>query len=77
MNVSGKTRPDMTPTDNPIIESLNRWIKEEKKIDFNLKSVESKPSFIESYVNYFNNERLWYKLIYKTPVLYRIEQGFA
>ncbi|MFR7854418.1 MAG: hypothetical protein ACLU40_02215 [Acutalibacteraceae bacterium] len=26
-----------TPTDNPIIESLNGWIKEEMKIDFNLK----------------------------------------
>ena len=66
-----------TPTDNPIIESLNGWIKEEMKIDFNLKSVESIPLFIESYVNYFNNERLSYKLNYKTPVQYRIEQGFV
>ena len=66
-----------TPTDNPIIESLNGWIKEEMKIDFNLKSVESIPLFIESYVNYFNNERLSYKLKYKTPVQYRIEQGFV
>ena len=47
-----------TPTDNPIIESLNGWIKEEMKIDFNLKNAEGIPSFIENYVYYFNNERL-------------------
>ena len=66
-----------TPTDNPIIESLNGWIKEEMKIDFNLKSAEDIPSFIENYVYYFNHERLSYKLNYKTPVQYRIEQGFG
>ncbi|MBQ6999185.1 MAG: IS3 family transposase [Clostridia bacterium] len=65
-----------TPTDNPIIESLNGWIKEEVKIDFNLKDAEDIPSFIENYVHYFNNQRLSYKLNYKTPVQYRIEQGF-
>ena len=65
-----------TPTDNPIIESLNGWIKEEMKIDFNIKKAECIPSFIENYVHYFNNERLSYKLNYKTPVQYRIEQGF-
>ena len=65
-----------TPTDNPIIESLNGWIKEEMRIDFDLKSVEGIPSFNENYVHYFNNERLSYKLNYKTPVQYRIEQGF-
>ena len=46
-----------TPTDNPIIESLNGWIKEEMRIDFNLKAAEGIPSFIEKYVHYFNNER--------------------
>ena len=66
-----------TPTDNPIIAALNGWIKEEMRIDFELKSVENTPSFIENYVHYFNNERLSYKLNYKTPVQYRIEQGFA
>ncbi len=65
-----------TPTDNPIIESLNGWIKEEMRTDFNLKSAKDIPSFIEKYVHYFNNERLSYKLNYKTPVQYRIEQGF-
>ena len=67
---------DGTPTDNPMIESLNGWIKEDMRIDFDSKSVEGIPSFIEKYVHYFNNERLSYKLNYKTPVQYRIEQGF-
>ena len=66
-----------TPTDNPIIESLNGWIKEKMKIDFNLKATEGIPSFIKNYVHYFNNERLSYKLNYKTPVQCRIEQGFT
>ena len=47
------------------------------KIDFNLKAAEGIPSFIENYVYYFNNERLSSKLNYKTPVQYRIEQGFT
>jgi len=66
-----------TPTDNPIIESLNGWIKEEMKIDFNLKETQHVPSFIGNYVKYFNTKRLSYKLNYKTPVQYRIEQEFA
>ena len=65
-----------TPTDNPIIESLNGWIKEEMRKDFNLRNVDNIPLFTETYVHYFNNERLSYKLNYKTPVQYRIEQGF-
>ena len=66
-----------TPIDNPIIEFLNGWIKEEMKIDFNLSAAQGIPSFIEKYVHYFNNERLSYKLNYKTLVQYRIEQGFG
>ena len=66
-----------TPTDNPIIESINGWIKEELKHDFDLKNVKSFPEFIENYVYYFNNERLSCKLNYKTPVQFRIEQGFG
>lgn len=46
------------------------------KIDFNSNAAEGIPSFIENYIHYFNNERLSYKLNYKTPVQYRIEQGF-
>ena len=62
---------------NEKYDSCLEWIKEEMKIDFNLKSAESIPSFIENYVYYFNNERLSYKLNYKTPVQYRTEQGFG
>ncbi len=65
-----------TPTDNPIIESLNGWIKEEPKIDFNLKSVDNLSCLIKKYVEYFNNERLSYKLHYKTPIQYKLEKGF-
>ena len=65
-----------TPTDNPVIESLNGWIKQEMRIDFDLKSIEHIPSLIEKYVRYFNNQRLSYKLGYKTPVQYKTEQGF-
>lgn len=65
-----------TPTDNPIIESLNGWIKEEMRIYFNLNAVEDITSFIKDYVYYFNNERLSFKLNYKTPVQYRREKGF-
>ena len=46
-----------TPTDNPIIESINGWIKEELKYDFDLKIVKFFPEFIKNYVYYFNNER--------------------
>ena len=33
-------------------------------------------SFIENCIRHFNSERLSYKLNYKTPSQYRIEQGF-
>lgn len=46
------------------------------RIDFNLNAVEDITSFIKDYVYYFNNERLSFKLNYKTPVQYRREQGF-
>lgn len=37
-----------TPTDNPIIESLNGWIKEEMKIDFNLKKPRVYPRLLKT-----------------------------
>ena len=39
-----------TPIDNPVIESLNGWIIQEMRIDFDLKFIEHIPSFIEKYV---------------------------
>jgi len=66
-----------TPTDNPIIESINGWIKEEMRVDFRYWERESIFDFIDEYVEYYNNERPAYALNYKTPVQYRVEQGFA
>lgn len=65
-----------TPTDNPINESLNGWIKEELFIDFNLKNCKDVPKLIEEYIYYYNNERPSYALNYKTPIQFKIESGF-
>ena len=65
-----------TPTDNPINESLNGWIKEELFIDFDLKHCNDVPKLIEEYVYYYNNERPSYALNYTTPIQYKIESGF-
>jgi len=44
-----------TPTDNPVNESLNGWIKEELFIDFNIKHCNDVPKLIEEYI--FRNIR--------------------
>ncbi len=65
-----------TPTDNPVNESLNGWIKEELFIDFDLKHSENVPNLIKLYIDYYNNERPSCALNYKTPIQYKIESGF-
>ncbi len=65
-----------TPTDNPIIEALNGWIKEELYLDFNLDQTVDVPALLEQYVFYFNNQRHHAALGYKSPVQYRTELGF-
>jgi transposase InsO family protein len=65
-----------TPTDNPVNESLNGWIKEELFIDFDLKQCDNVLDLIQLYINYYNNERPSYALNYKTPIQYKIESGF-
>ena len=65
-----------TPTDNPVNESLNGWIKEELFIDFGLKHCEDVTKLIKEYVYYYNYERPSYALNYKTPIQYKIESGF-
>ena len=45
--------------------------------DFNLRNVDDLPLFIENYGHYFNNDRLSYKLNYKTPAQFRTEQGLG
>ncbi len=66
-----------TPTDNAVIESLNGWIKAEIKCDYNLKDWDSLETFIVEYIKFFNNERPSYKLQYKTPNQFLIDQGFT
>ena len=44
-----------TPTDNPIDESLNGWIKDELFIDFNLKKCDDVLSLIKEYIYYYNH----------------------
>jgi transposase InsO family protein len=65
-----------TPTDNPVIEALNGWIKEELYQDFDLANTEDVHSLLDRYVAYYNEKRAAYSLNYKSPVQYRVEQGF-
>lgn len=58
------------PTDNPVNESLNGWIKEELFMDFNLDSSKDVKKTIEEYVNFYNNQRPSYSLGYVTPSHY-------
>lgn len=66
-----------TPTDNPVIEALNGWIKEELYLDFNLRNTDDLMGTLDCYVNYFNHSRLAYALGYKSPVQFKTEQGFS
>ncbi len=65
-----------TPTDNPIIESLNGWLKKEIFIDFNVDKYENVQDFIADVIYDYNNFRPAYALNYKTPIQYRTELGF-
>ena len=66
-----------TPTDNPIIEALNGWIKDELYLDFDLDHASDVPALLDQYVFYFNNQRRHAALGYKSPVQYKTELGFA
>ena len=62
------------PTDNPVNEALNGWIKEELLIDFRIDECRNRDDFKETmsrYVDYYNNQRPCYALNYDTPVNYR------
>lgn len=64
-----------TPTDNPVNESLNGWIKEELFLDFNLGKSCDVHQTIKDYVSYYNNERPSYALKYKTPSQFKTDLG--
>lgn len=56
-----------TPTDNPVNESLNGWIKEELYMDFQLDGCRSRDAIrntIESYVAFYNKQRPCYAIGY-------------
>ena len=65
-----------TPTDNPVIESKNGWIKKEMYIDFDINNYNTVQEFIDEIVYDNNNLRPSYALQYKTPVEYRTQLGF-
>ena len=62
-----------TPTDNPIIESLNGWMKAELILDFGISKVSNLKKTLDQYVLYFNSERFAAALDYKTPIQYRVK----
>ena len=65
-----------TPTDNPIIESMNGWIKEQIRSDYKIDDYDSIEDFIKEYIHYYNYERPMYKHDYKSPAEYTLSQGF-
>jgi putative transposase len=66
-----------TPTDNPIIESLNGWIKAEIRCDYRISDYDSLEDFLKHYIHFFNHERPSFKLKYKTPAQFTAELGFT
>jgi len=66
-----------TPTDNPVIESLIGWIKGDLKHYIKLHDFKDINTAIESYIDYFNNHRVAYRLGYLTPAEYRTINGFT
>ena len=65
-----------TPTDNPIMESINGWMKDEMFYDFGLKHCDDINKFIKTYIHWFNHERPAYALQYKTPHQYKHDMGY-
>ncbi len=65
-----------TPTDNPIIESFNGWMKSEIELNYSINDWETIDDFLEHYMNFYNYERPAYALKYKTPNQFLIELGF-
>ena len=58
------------PTDNPVNESLNGWIKEELMTDFHLAESHDLKQTITRYVDFYNTERPAYSLGYMTPKMF-------
>ncbi len=65
-----------TPTDNPVIEALNGWIKEELLTDFGLSDTSDVKKLLDEYVEYYNYQRPAAALQYKSPIQFKHERGF-
>lgn len=65
-----------TPTDNPIIESINGCINSELHCDYTKEEKSDLPIFLNKYVEYFNNETPAYALGYLSPIQHKVENGF-
>ena len=65
-----------TPTDNPVIESKNGWMKKEMHIDFDKNNYNTVQEFIEDIVHDNNHFRPSYALQYKTPIEFKTQLGF-
>ena len=65
-----------TPTDNPVIESKNGWIKKEMYIDFDINNYNTVQEFIDEIIYDNNYLRPSYALNYKTPIEYKTQLGF-
>ena len=65
-----------TPTDNPIIEAINGWVKEELYYDFNSYKTNNMFQTIDQFIHHFNYDRPAFALHYKTPIQFKLEQGF-
>ena len=62
-----------TPTDNPVNETLNGWIKEELYMDFKIGDCSSREEIIEAidrYVGFYNAKRPCYAIGYDIPDRY-------
>ena len=58
-----------TPTDNPVNEALNGWIKEELILDFNIEGYQSRSEVhmaLSRYQHYYNKMRPCFALDYDT-----------
>lgn len=62
------------PTDNPVNEALNGWIKEELIVDFQIDRCMDKKEVedvLDRYMRYYNDKRPCFAIGYDTPANYR------
>jgi len=75
-NVTRSMSRSGTPTDNPVIESKNGWMKKEMHIDFDKNNYNTVQEFIEDIVRDNNHFRPSHALQYKTPIEFKTQLGF-